>query len=325
MIDPSGRWRRVHGPEMEQAAWAGLPSFAGVKYTEEPAELAGFDAAIVGAPFDELVSDRPGTRFGPRAIRAASPTGGFHLEQGIDWMSELEVVDYGDAPIVPADPGASLKAIGDTVAEVVAAGVFPLVLGGDHSITEPDVHACAAARAPIGLLHFDAHTDTADQLHLQRRSHGTPMRRLIEDGLVDPERYVQIGLRGWWPEEEVMDWQREQGITTFFMHDVERLGIAEVMAGALETLGDDPAFLTVDVDALDPAFAPGTGTPEPGGMTAGQLLGACRTAARELQLIGADVVEVLPLAVEDRTAVVANRIVAEILTGLAARRRSSGT
>ncbi len=312
----------MHGPEMERAAWAGLPVFADLPYSEDPADLAGVDVAIVGAPFDDLVSDRPGTRFGPRAIRAAAPTASFHLEERIDWYAELKVIDYGDAPVVPANADASLDAIERTVAEVVAAGAIPLVLGGDHSITEFNLRAAAADAGPIGLIHFDAHTDTADELHGRRRSHGTPMRRLVEDGLVDPARYVQIGLRGWWPEEAELAWQEEQGITAFFMHDLERDGIDAILGRAIGIIGSSPAFLTVDVDALDPAFAPGTGTPEPGGMTTGQLLGACRAAARELDLVGADVVETLPLTTEDATAVVANRITQEILTGLAARRRA---
>ncbi len=324
MIDPGARWKRLGGPGMEQAAWAGLPTFAGLPYSEDPADLEGVDVAIVGAPFDELVSDRPGARFGPRAIRVASPTASFHLEERIDWAEELNVIDYGDAPVVPADPGASLAAIGQTVGEVVAAGAVPIILGGDHSIAEADVKACASGHGAVGLLHFDTHTDTADELHGQKRSHGTPMRRLVEDGVVDPQRYVQVGLRGWWPEAKDLAWQENLGITTFFMHDVERDGIDSVVDSAIEVLGAGPVFLTVDVDVLDPAFAPGTGTPEPGGLTPAQLLKACLRAGRDLDLIGADVVETLPLTVEDATALIANRIVASVLAGIASRRRDGG-
>lgn len=320
MIDPSERWRRIHG-SMEKASWAGLGSFADVPYTEDAAELGGCDVAIVGAPFDELVSERPGARFGPRAIRTAAPTASFHLGERLDWARELRVVDFGDAPVVPTDAAASLAAIEATVGEVVAAGALPLVLGGDHSITEPNVKAAAAGHEAVALLHFDAHTDTAIELHGEELSHGTPMRRLVEAGLVDPSRYVQIGLRGFWPEEDVLEWQRERGITSFFIDDLRRNGVGEVVAESLRVLGERPAFLTVDVDVLDPAFAPGTGTPEPGGMTSADLLWACRKAASELDLVGADIVETLPLEVEDRTAAVANRIAAEILTGIAVRRR----
>jgi len=307
MIDPAERWRRMLGPGMEKAAWAGLPSFA--------------DVAIVGAPFDELVSERPGARFGPRAIRSAAPTSSFHLEERVDWATELRVIDYGDAPVVPADPVGSLEMIEATVREVVAAGATPLVLGGDHSVTEANVRACAGD-GPIGMLHFDAHTDTARELHGQRRSHGTPMYRLVDAGLVDPERYVQIGLRGWWPEAPDLAWQTQRGITSFYMHDLHRDGIDSILADAIGIIGSGPVFLTVDVDVLDPAFAPGTGTPEPGWMSSAELLRAGRVAARELSLVGADVVETLPLTVEDMTAVVANRVAAEILTRIAARSRA---
>lgn len=320
MIDPTARWRRHHGLDYK-AVWAGLPTFADLPYTEDAAELAGIDVAIVGAPMDELVSDAPGTRFGPRAVRVATPTDSYHLEARIDWAQVLQVVDFGDAPVIPADPVASHRAIEETVHEALRAGVLPIVLGGDHSITEPDLRACALHHGrPLGLVHFDTHTDTAADLFGKQLSHGTPMYRLVEQGHVDPRRYVQIGLRGWWPGETELAWQADRGITSLFMHDVRDLGIGEVVRRTLEIVGEGPVFLTVDVDVLDPAFAPGTGTPEPGGMTPGDLLWACRTIAAELELVGADVVEVIPLGVEDVTALVANRVVREILTGLAVRR-----
>jgi agmatinase len=322
VIDPAARWHRRYGPETA-AAWAGLLTFAGLPYTEDPAELAGVDVAIVGAPMDDLVSDAPGARFGPRAIRSASPTSAYHLETRIDWQQALRVVDYGDAPVLPHDPVASHGAIEDTVREVAQAGALPIVLGGDHSVTEPDVRACASVHGPLGLVHLDTHTDTAASLYGQERSHGTPMYRLVEQGHVDPRRYVQIGLRGWWPHERELRWQEARGITSFFMHDLRRLGVEEVARRALAVVGPGAAFLTVDVDVLDPAYAPGTGTPEPGGMTPAELLLVCRTVAAELELAGADVVEVLPLGPShaDPSALVANRAVREILTGLALRRR----
>jgi agmatinase len=149
------------------------------------------------------------------------------------------------------------------------------------------------------------------------------MYRLVEAGYVDPRRYVQIGLRGYWPGEREFAWQRERGIVAFFMHDVRELGVVEVVARAVRAVGGGPAFLSVDVDVLDPAFAPGTGTPEPGGMTTGDLLLACRTVASQLELVGAEVVEVIPTAVgsADLTALAAERVVREILTGIALCRR----
>ncbi|HEX7255031.1 MAG TPA: agmatinase [Gaiellaceae bacterium] len=319
MIDPLGRWREYG----EKPDYAGLLTFGGSPYTEDSAELAGADVAIVGAPTDDLVSDRPGTRFAPRAIRAASCPPGPHLEAGIDAFEALRIVDFGDAPVIPADAERSHRAIEETVREVLAAGALPVVLGGDHSITEPDVKACAAVHGPVGLVHFDTHTDTGTQVFGVEHSHGTPMYRLVQAGLVDPKRYVQIGLRGYWPGEAEFRWQREQGITSLFMHDVRDLGIAAVVDRTLEVVGSGPSFLTVDVDVLDPAFAPGTGTPEPGGMTPGELLPAVRRIAESLELVGMDVVEVIPTAPgsADITALVADRIVREALTGLALRRR----
>ena len=320
MIDPGERWRRIG---LGKAAWAGLPTFADLPYTEDPAELSGFDVAIVGAPFDELVSDAPGTRFGPRAVRVATPTSGYHLEARVDWYETLRVVDYGDAPVAPTDPERSHQVIEETVSEVLAAGVLPIVIGGDHSVSEPDVRACARRLgAPVGLVHFDTHTDTAAELYGKSLSHGTPFYNLVEQGHVDPARYVQIGLRGWWPEEAEFAWQEARGITSFFMHDVRDLGIREVIGRTLERVGEGPVFLTVDVDVLDPAYAPGTGTPEPGGMTPLDLNWACRTLAAELELVGADVVEVIPVShgSADLAALAANRVVREILTGLAVRR-----
>ncbi len=319
MIDPLERWRR-HG---EKPDYAGPVSFGGAPYTQDPAHLARADVAIVGAPTDDLVSDRPGARFAPRAIRAASCPPGPHLEVGVDAFAELRIVDFGDAPVLPADPVHSHEAIEATVGQVLDAGAVPVVLGGDHSITEPDIRAVAARRGPVGLIHFDTHTDTGTEVFGVERSHGTPMYRLVEAGHVDPLRYVQIGLRGYWPGPDEFAWQEERGITSFFMHDVRDRGIRAVVAEALIAVGKGPVFLTVDIDVLDPAFAPGTGTPEPGGMTVVDLLWAARTVASAVDLAGADMVEVIPTAVgsADITALAAERIVREILTGIALRLR----
>jgi agmatinase len=319
MIDPLERWR----PYGEKPDYAGLLTFGGLPTTQDPAELAGIDVAVVGAPMDDLCSDRPGARFGPRGIRAASCPPGPHLEARIDAFNELRMVDYGDAPVLPADPARSHAAIEATVGEVLDAGALPIVLGGDHSIAEPDIRACAERVGPVGLLHFDTHTDTGREVFGVERSHGTPMYRLVEAGAIDPGRYVQVGLRGYWPGEAEFAWQAERGISSFFMHEVEDLGIDEVVARALARIDDGRAYLSVDIDVLDPAHAPGTGTPEPGGMTTADLLRACRTAAAGLDLVGAEVVEVIPTAVgsADITALAAERIVREVMTGIALRRQ----
>jgi len=193
------------------------------------------------------------------------------------------------------------------------------VLGGDHSITEANVRAVAARRGPVGLLHFDTHADTGFEVFGLERSHGTPMYRLVEAGAVDPTRYVQVGLRGYWPTEREFAWQAERGITSFFMHDVRDRGIRSVVDEAIERLGTGPVFVTIDIDVLDPAFAPGTGTPEPGGLTTAELLWAVREASSRLEIVGGDLVEIIPTAVgsTDVTALAGDRIVRELLTGLA--------
>ena len=317
-IDPSARWGDAGRPD-----YAGLPSFAGVPYTEDPAGLAGADVAIVGAPLDELATDHPGTRFGPRAIRAAGGggIGARHLDAEIEPMRELRVIDYGDAAVIPADPLRSHAAIEALVGEIVDAGAIPIVLGGDHSIAEPDIRACARRHGPLGLIHFDAHTDTARELWGVEVNHGTPMYRLVEHGHVDPTRYAQVGLRGYWPGEAELAWQRERQIKALPMRAVHERGIADVVAEAIAAVGPGPAFATIDIDVLDPAFAPGTGTPEPGGMTTADLLWACRELAAGLELVGADVVEVMPSGAHpDPTALAGSRVVLELLTGIALRR-----
>jgi agmatinase len=318
VIDPQQRWASIG----EKPDYAGPLSYAGMPLTQDPVDLYAVDVAIVGAPTDDLVSDRPGTRFAPRAIRAASCPPGPQLETRVDALAELRVVDFGDAPVLPADPSRSHAAIEATVRQVLAAGPIPVVIGGDHSISEPNVRACATAHGPLGLVHFDTHTDTGAEVFGVELSHGTIMRRLVEAGHVDPGRYAQIGLRGYWPGSEEFAWQAERGITSLFMHEIRDIGIGEVIHRATEAVGPGPVFLTVDIDVLDPAFAPGTGTPEPGGMTTAELLWAVREVTLRLEVVGADLVEVIPTGVggADITALAADRIVREILGGIALRR-----
>lgn len=318
-IDPLRRWRE-HG---EKPDFAGLLTFGGAPFSEDPADLEGVDVAIVGAPTDDLVSDRPGARFAPRAIRAASCPPGPHLAAHVDAFAALRVLDYGDAPVLPADPRATHAAIERTVGEVVAAGAIPVVLGGDHATSEPSLRAVAAHHGALGLIHFDAHADTGDVVFGTSLSHGTPMRHLLDDGLVEGARYAQLGLRGYWPGDDVFAWQRERGVLDLRMHELRAEGVAACVEHALDHVGDGPVYLTVDIDVLEPGLiAAGTGTPEPGGMDVGDLLDACRAIAQRCDLVGADVVEVIPTAVgsADPAALAAERIVREVLTGIALRR-----
>jgi agmatinase len=324
MIDPNGRWRDWPAPDRigAKAMHVGLPTFAALPYTEDPADLAGVDAAIGGAPFDQQV-DHPGTRYGPRAIRAAGHVGAAHPEVGIDPLETLRLIDYGDAPVIQGDGDRSSEAIRRVIGEVVEAGAIPIAIGGDHWITNPCVRAVANAGREIGLVHFDAHSDTDESyLGLTENSHAVVFRALVEEGLVLGERYSQVGLRGYYAFPEAMEWQRSRGISTHPMHEVRDDGIRAVVERVVDDVGNGPVYLTVDIDVLDPAFAPGTGTLDPGGMTTLDLLWAVRELCRRLEIVGADVVEVRPRDIEgaDITAFAGHYVVREFLNGFALRR-----
>jgi agmatinase len=173
------------------------------------------------------------------------------------------MLDFGDAPVIPADPERSHAAIEATVGQVLAAGAGPIVLGGAHAVTEPAIRACAAVHGPVGVVHFDTQTDTGAEVFGVARSHGTFMRRLVEGGHVDGPRYAQIGLRGYRPGEREVAWQAQHGITSLFMHDVRDLGVREVVPRAIAGVGPRPVYLTVNVDVLDPAFVPAPELPSP--------------------------------------------------------------
>jgi agmatinase len=292
----------------------------------DPRDMAGADVAVVGAPIDETTSGRPGARFGPRAIRLADVGGageGYHLDLGVEPFDALAVVDYGDAEVVPADPARSHAAIRRAVGEVLDAGAMPIVLGGDHSILHPDAGAAADHFDDgVGVIHFDAHADDAETLWGVRRSHGTPVRLLVEEGSVRGRDIVQVGLRGYWPGREEFAWAREQGMVWFTQGEIDRRGFDPVLDDAIR-LGGEPgrAWLSVDIDVVDPGFAPGTGVPEPGGLSSRELLRAVRRISREVELAGVEVVEVSPPYDQaDITSLLAHRVVLEVLSGLALRR-----
>lgn len=289
------------------------------------------DVAIVGAPLDDGTSHRPGARFGPRAIRAATYHAGTpnSLQLGIEPFEWLDVVDTGDAPVVPGNLARGHAVIRRKVLEVAQAGAIPIVLGGDHSITFPSASAVAEAIAPrrLGIVHFDAHADTAHSTWGSLRSHGTPMRRLIESGAVAGHNFVQVGLRGYWPPPATLEWMRNHGLRVHFMTEIEDRGAEAVVVDAIaEALdGPDLVYLSVDIDVIDPGMAPGTGTPEPGGMLSRELLRAIRQIVGAVELAGMDVVEVAPAYdVSEITASAAHRCVMEAISALAARRRAAG-
>jgi agmatinase len=346
MADPvdrghPGDFARMNGWDAEYELYSDhdLPTYVGpttfgnLPWVTDPAELRRrlVDVAIVGAPFDDGTSHRPGARFGPRAIREAQSASGSlnSLQLGVEPFEFLTVVDAGDANIVPSFTQRSHALIHRKVREVAATGAIPIVLGGDHSITWPSATAVAEVRYPgsIGIVHFDAHADTGPDLWGVLASHGTPMRRLIESGAVRGRNFVQVGLRGYWPPVEVFDWMREQGMRWHLMREIEERGAESVIDDAIaEALdGPDSVYLSIDIDVIDPGMAPGTGTPEPGGMLTREVLRAIRRIVGAVELAGMDVVEVSPpFDHAEVTAGAANRCVLEAISALAVKRRAGG-
>ena len=313
-------------------SYVGSATFQKLPLVTDPGALAERhpDVAIVGAPFDEAVTHRPGARFGPRAIRAATYHAGplNSLQLNVLPFDVLDVVDAGDAPVTPADQARGHAVIRRKVLDVARSGAVTIVLGGDHSITYPSASAITEAVAPrrLGVVHFDAHADTADSSWGALASHGTPMRRLIESGGVAGRNFVQVGLRGYWPPPETMAWMRENGLRWHLMTEIEARGSEAVIADAIAEALDGPEviYLSVDIDVIDPGMAPGTGTPEPGGMLTRELLRAIRQIVGAVELVGMDVVEVAPpFDVAEVTAAAAHRCVLEAISALAAKRRGS--
>jgi agmatinase len=311
-------------------SYLGSTTFQKLPLLTDAAALAARqpDAVILGAPLDDGVSHRPGARFGPRAIRAATyHAGDIHsLQSGVDPFDWFDVVDGGDIPVVPGRLERGHQVIRARVLEVARTGAMPIVLGGDHSITYPSATAVAEAVAPrrLGIVHFDAHADTGDNTWGNLLSHGTPMRRLIESGAVAGRNFVQVGLRGYWPPAETIAWMREHEMRWHLMTEIESRGSEAVVADAIAEALDGPEviYLSVDIDVIDPGMAPGTGTPEPGGMLTRELLRAVRQVAGAVELVGMDVVEVAPpYDVSEVTAAAAHRCVLEAISALAAKRR----
>jgi agmatinase len=321
------RYGAQYGPDV---TFLGVPRAT----LDDPASLAGADVVIVGAPFDGGTSHRPGTRFGPQAIRTTDylPHDGSRpsLAMRTDGLADLRVVDVGDVEMPPGDIETALGALEIAVQTVTTAGAIPLVLGGDHSIALPDATGVANVygHGRISMIHFDAHADTGDITFGSLWGHGQPMRRLIESGALRGDRFLQVGLRGYWPEPETLEWMARQRMRSYEMTEVVARGLDACLeeASAIATDDCDGVFLSVDIDVCDPGHAPGTGTPEPGGLTARELLDAVRRLAYELPIVGMDVVEVSPpYDSSDITAALANRVVLEMLSATARKRRDDAT
>jgi agmatinase len=323
----------IHVNRKREGGYAGIQTFAKLPVCLTPEDLVAgqIDVAVCGVPWDSTATGRSGTSHGPLAIRACDYKGGYgrphySLDAHVDALEVLRCCDYGDAPILVGNTPGTFEEIRKFVGTIVTSGAIPVIMGGDHAITWP----CATAIADhygygtVGIVHFDAHADTGADMPETLASHGTPMRKLIESGAVPGRNFVQIGLRGYWPEQETLDWMREHELRTHFMAEIDRFGFDRVLERAIDEALDqaDHLYLSLDVDVCDPAFAPGTGTPEPGGLTSNDVLRAVRRLSAEVGLAGLDVVEVSP-PYDDRgaiTALLANRAVREALTGTAMRR-----
>lgn len=288
------------------------------------------DVVIIGAPFDGGTSYRSGARFGPSAMRATCylPHDGSRpsLAMRVDALRDVRVVDAGDVMMFSGDAARSCASLESVVQRVAESGAIPLVLGGDHTITWPNVTGVARARGwgCVAVIHFDAHADTGDIEFGSLIGHGQPMRRLIESGAVRGDRFFQVGLRGYWPGPETLAWMAQQGMRSYEMTEIVERGLDECLSETFATALDDcdAVFLSVDIDVCDPGHAPGTGTPEPGGLSARQLLDAVRRICYELPVVGLDVVEVAPpFDHADITVLLGNRVVLEALSGIARRRR----
>ncbi len=276
---------------LDEVRYYGIPTFLRAPVAET---LDGLDVALVGVPFDAGATNRPGARHGPREIRnQSSLTRRIHPTFRIDPFALCRVADVGDVRFEDVfDLATAHATIEAFFARIHAAGVVPLTAGGDHSITYPILRALAA-EAPVGLVQFDSHPDTWDDWKGSSIHHGAPFRRAVEDGLVDPARTVQVGLRGPQNDTEGWDYAVDRGMRVIFMEEAARMGLEAVIAETRRVVGDGPAYLTFDIDGIDPAFAPGTGTPEIGGFTTLEAQRFLR-GLRGVRLVGADVVEVAP-------------------------------
>ena len=278
----------------------------------------GLDVAIVGVPFDGGTSYRPGSRYGPREIRNQSslirPYGFF---QKVSPFDRLNVADAGDIDAAPVSIEKCYEAVEARIGDIADAGARPIVIGGDHSIALPVLRALAKRHGPVALVQFDAHIDTWDEYFGGKYFHGTPFRRAIEERLVDGRRFVQVGIRGPMFSEDDFDFHREHGITVIDIERVKDRGVAWVVA-EIRRIATGPAYMTFDIDGVDPAFAPGTGTPEVGGLTSHEAQRLVRGLGA-LSLVGGDIVEVSPLydGPGQITAVLASNLMFEFLCAMA--------
>jgi guanidinopropionase len=276
------------------APYSGVPTFLTAPYRQvdnEKPDFGDLQVAMVGVPMDLGVTNRPGSRFGPRALRTIERIGPYNHVLDCAPVHDLRVADIGD---VPFQSRYRLELSHDDIErrinQIVDAGVVPLSVGGDHSITHPILKA-VGKHGPVGLIHIDAHCDTGGAFDQTKFHHGGPFRNAVLDGVLDPTRTIQIGIRG--SAEYLWEFTYESGMTVVHAEEIPAIGIAAVIEKAKKIVGDSPTYLSFDIDSLDPAFAPGTGTPEVGGMTTREVLEILR-GLKGTNLVGGDVVEVAP-------------------------------
>lgn len=302
--------------------YQGIPTFGRRPLSRD---AAGADVAILGIPYDGATSHRSGARFGPRAIREQSLLlWGYNNALGTAPFEALRIIDAGDVDVVPPDQRATQQAIETDACRLGDAHALVMALGGDHSVTLPLLRAAASRHGPLAVVHFDAHPDTWDaEFGSQPYSHGTVFRRAIEEGLIDVSAYLQIGLRG--PTAGPQDYAdaRRLGARIITLDDALARGIPAVVSEISVVASGKPVYVTLDIDAVDPAFAPGTGTPEPGGFTSHQMLQLVRGLAG-LRIVAADLVEVAPSYDHSHiTAILAANLIFELLSLLALRKQNS--
>ena len=275
----------------EMPRFGGLPTMMRLPY-QDTAE--GLDACFVGIPMDIGTSHRSGTRFGPRQIRAESAMiRPYNMWTKVSPFDSLQIADIGDVAIDTFDLKRSVQIIEDAYDEILSHDVIPLTLGGDHTLSYPVLKAIARKHGPVGLVHVDAHADINDLMFGEKIAHGTPFRRSHDDQLLDPNRVCQIGLRATGYEAGDFDWPREQGWRVVQAEEIWYQSLAPLMKEVRDQMGDGPVYLSFDIDSFDPAYAPGTGTQEPGGLTSHQGIELVRGLAG-LNIVGCDLVEVSP-------------------------------
>jgi guanidinopropionase len=287
--------------------------------------VAGLDIALSGVPFDLGTAFRIGSRFGPAAVREQSRhIRRIHQTLGFSPFDVCRIADVGDAPVRSFSIHDSVRMIEEHFASIANIGAASLAIGGDHTITLPILRGIVRG-GPVGMVHIDAHSDTLDAIQGERICNGTPFRRAIEENLVDAKRMVQIGIRETLFDSDDHDWAKQAGITMIFMDDIERHGIDWTIQRILETIGDQPAYVSLDIDSLDPSVAPGTGAVEPGGLTVREVQRiVCSLFGKHI--IGADIPEVSPLYDENgRTARVAATLAFDLLCLIAKARATFGS